>query len=300
MSTTDTKQVSAYASVALLDAWTDFFLSRQAMNCSLFTLIFYQRHAGRFLKWIEQQGVTEPSEVTGRYVRQYLAQLADSGKQDTTLHDHARAIKTLLRFWHMEGYIANPVTFDMPKLSKKRLPVLTAEQLKQILQRCNIRDKALVMFMADSGVRRAELLRLNWSDVDMQSGRVRVIAGKGRKDRTAVIGARTRRALLAYRRTLSDRAGALFQTEHEPQHRLTTGGLLAIFARLRKQTGIRVTAHCLRRTFTILSLRAGMNPLHLQHLGGWESLTMVDHYAQLEDVDLLAEHKAHSPIDNLK
>jgi hypothetical protein len=43
-----------------------------------------------------------------------------------------------------------------------------------------------------------------------------------------------------------------------------------------------------------------MNPLHLQHLAGWESLEMVQHYAQLEDIDLLAEHKAHSPVDRLR
>jgi len=38
-----------------------------------------------------------------------------------------------------------------------------------------------------------------------------------------------------------------------------------------------------------------MNPLHLQNLGSWEGLDMVEHYAQLEHIDLLREHKAHPP-----
>ncbi len=42
-----------------------------------------------------------------------------------------------------------------------------------------------------------------------------------------------------------------------------------------------------------------MNALHLQNLGGWAGLDMVQHYAQMVDEDLLAEHKAQSPIDNL-
>jgi hypothetical protein len=42
-----------------------------------------------------------------------------------------------------------------------------------------------------------------------------------------------------------------------------------------------------------------MNPLHLQNLGSWESLDMVEHYAQLEHIDLLREHKAHPPVDSL-
>lgn len=135
----------------------------------------------------------------------------------------------------------------------------------------------------------------DWGDVDLETGLVRVKQGKGRKDRSAVIGAKTRRALLAYRRTLTDRDGVLFQTETGT--RFTGNGIMMLFRRLSKRTGIHITAHSLRRTFAILSLRAGMRPLHLQNLGGWASLDMVEHYAQMVDEDLLQEHKAHSPID---
>jgi len=179
------------ASVALIDAYTDFILSRQAMNCTPATLEFYKYTAGAFLSWIEQNGVTEPREVTARYVRQYLALLRDRNKKDTTLHANARAIRTLLRFWHVEGYTPAHVKFDMPKLAKKRLPVLTAEQVKTVIRACNVRDKALILFMVDSGLRRSEVCTLNWADVDMSNGLIRVRQGKGRKDRSAVIGATT-------------------------------------------------------------------------------------------------------------
>jgi len=84
------------ASVALTDAYTDFILSRQAMNCTPATLEFYKHTAGAFLSWIESQGVTQPEGVTARYVRQYLAPLLANGRKDTTLHANARAIRTLL------------------------------------------------------------------------------------------------------------------------------------------------------------------------------------------------------------
>jgi len=152
--------------------------------------------------------------------------------------------------------------------------------------------------MVDSGLRRAEVIAVNWGDVDMQSGLVRVRRGKGKKDRSSVIGATTRRALLAYRRTVSNTDNMpLFQTREG--NRFASDGFIQIFNRIKKHTGIHVSPHVLRRTFTILSLRAGMNALHLQNLGGWASLDMVQHYAQMVDEDLLAEHKAHSPIDNL-
>jgi integrase len=188
----------------------------------------------------------------------------------------------------------------MPRVAKKRLPCLTAEQLKTVLAACKKpRDKALVLFMADSGLRRAEVIALNWGDFDIMSGLVTMKRGKGGKARSAVIGETTRRALLAYRRTLESPANdaPLFQSRYGMH--FTGPGFLIIFRRLSKRCGIHVTPHALRRTFVILSLRAGMDVLHLQAMLGHASLDMVQHYAQMIDDDLLQSHHAHSPIDNL-
>lgn len=134
----------------------------------------------------------------------------------------------------------------------------------------------------------------------MQSGLVIVRQGKGKKDRSAVIGAKVRRALLAYRRTRSTIVDntPLFQTKTGA--RFTPGTFIRIFTRLTKATGIHVTAHALRRTFAILSLRAGMSPLRLQNLGGWASLDMVEHYTQMADDDLLKAHRQFSPVVRLR
>ena len=202
----------------------------------------------------------------------------------------------MLRFWHREGY-AEAVTFDMPRIVKKRLPRLTADELRQIVKACNVRDRAIVLLMADSGLRRGEVCALDWSDIDMGTGAVTVRRGKGRKPRLSRIGATTRRALLAYRRTLADRDGVVFQSRKGG--RLTGTGMLLIFRRLSRVTGIHVTPHALRRTWAILSLRAGMDPLHLQALGGWTDLEMVSYYASLEDEDILQAHAQHSPVDRL-
>jgi integrase len=61
--------------------------------------------------------------------------------------------------WHNESYTSTLVKFELPKLAKNRLPVLTADELRQIVKECNVRDKAIVLFMADSGLRRAEVWR---------------------------------------------------------------------------------------------------------------------------------------------
>jgi integrase/recombinase XerD len=221
------------------------------------------------------------------------------GLKDNSVHDHARAIRTLLIFWHDEGYIVQRVKFEMPKLFHKRLLVLTPEQLQVLLKACSVRDKAIVLLLVDSGLRRFETANLNRGDVDFHTGLVRVRSGKGRKDRSTVIGATTRRALLAYRRTLVHRDDRDPLIQSRDGQRLSGNALLTMCRRLTKRTGIKVTPHALRRTFAILSLRSGMSPLHLQALGGWEGFDMVKHYAQMVDDDLLQAHTEHSPIDNL-
>ena len=301
MSQNNADQFLSLASLNLDDAYDDFILSRRAMQCSDATLQFYKFTAGKFVVRLKEQGLTLPREVSARHVREYLALMISQGKADTTLHDHARAIKTLLRFWHSENYTPAPVTFAMPKLAQKRLPSLSTEELEVIIKACtNARDKAIVLLMGDTGLRRSEVVALNWGDVDMSNGLVNVRRGKGGRARSTVVGAVARRQLLAYRRTLKNTAddAPLFQFKHGM--RLKAHTLHYLFTRLSKRTGIHVTAHAMRRTFVILSLRGDMDVLHLQAMLGHSSLEMVRHYAQLMDEDLIREHKAHSPIDNLR
>jgi site-specific recombinase XerD len=286
-------------SYKLQDAYTDFVLSRQAMRTSKATGEFYRYTAQIFCRWLEGQNITEPAEVTARHVRAYLAELVGRILSEWTCNGHVRAIKTLLRFWHAEGYMPSPVKFEMPKVSKKRLPVLSADEVTQVLEACSKREKAILLVMVDTGIRRAEAVALNWGDVETISGIIRVRSGKGGKARTVIIGAGTRRALLAYRRTQinTDDKAPMMQTDEG--QRFAGEGLYQLFKRLSERTGIKFSAHALRRTFAILSLRAGMSPLHLQALLGHESLEMVEHYVQMIDDDILEAHREHSPIDNL-
>ncbi len=281
-------------------AYDDFVLSRQAAGCAPTTLQFYEFTSGKFVAWLEARGIDSPEAVTVRHIREYLAELASRGTTDTTVYDHARAIRTVLIFWNDEGYTNERVKFAMPKVEKKRLLVLDADEVTRILNACEFkRDRAIVALMVDAGVRREEAAALNWGDVDFSSGIVHVKRGKGGKARTVIIGPTARRYLLAYRRELGnpESNAPLFMSRYG--ERMTGNSLMLLFRRLSKQTGIHVTPHSLRRTFAVLCVRAGMGLLHLQNLLGHESLEMTRHYVNLVESDLLESHKEHSPLDNL-
>jgi len=236
-------------------------------------------------------------EITTRLIRAYLAEMVNRGCGDSYIHGHARAIKTFVRFLQTEKYIAEQLIFQMPTIAKKRLLVLPAQDVKLIVEACiTSRDKALVLFMVDSGLRRGEVCSLNWRHINISNGVVLVERGKGGKARSVVIGVTTRRALLAYRRKVPHEDNdPLFQTKKGK--RLTPMGLRSVFVRLGKRTGIHITPHSMRRTFASLSVRAGMSLVHLQGLLGHSTLAMTRHYLQVLDDDLIAAHRSHGPID---
>ena len=142
---TDTKQKWALASYALNDAYTDFILSRQAMLCSPRTLSWYAFTLGKVIDWLVENGVTTPEEIQARHVRAYLSEMAVKGMSDSYINNHARAIRTMLRFLHEEKYIPEAVTFQMPAIAEKRLPVLSGEDVRRLVDACQRkRDKALM------------------------------------------------------------------------------------------------------------------------------------------------------------
>lgn len=281
----------------LRDAVEDFILSRHAIQCQPRTIQNYAYLLTQFAQWLEAQGVTTTTAITPRLVRAYLARFSD--KSDWTARTVATRLKTFLRFLHAEGYLPEPIPIDMPRLRERRLPFLTAEQVQRLLAFCNPREKAVVMLMVDSGLRRQEVCNLNRSDIDLKSGLVRVRQGKGRKDRITVIGATTRRALLRYWHTCPNQDEDAPAIQTDTGERLTGEGLRSLLRRLGERIGVHVTPHMLRRSFATLALKAGLDVITLQAMLGHSRLETTRNYVQWLEDDIL-EARKHSPIDRLK
>jgi integrase/recombinase XerD len=134
----------------------------------------------------------------------------------------------------------------MPRLEKKLLEALSPTDIHAILRSCiSERDKALCLFLLDSGVRASELVALNVGDIDLKTGVVLVRLGKGQKARNTYIGARTRKQVKRYwaeRRDTRAHTPA-FASEFKGA-RLRVDGLVQLMERLRERSGVRIcTAH---------------------------------------------------------
>lgn len=184
-----------------------FFLDCAARRLTCQSQEFYRFKLGVLLRWAEDQGLTDLGELDHRQLRRFLVDLSQRNYSDQYQHNIARAARAFFNFCVRDELLPRS-PFDkvqMPRLAQEALVALTDTEVQRILRASqHERDKALVLFLLDSGVRASELLALNIGDLDLTTGAVRVRQGKGRKDRATFVGARTRKQTARYLRLRLD------------------------------------------------------------------------------------------------
>ena len=268
------------------------------------TLEFYQQQLGPFLEYVAQYGVERPEELTARHIRTYLVALRDRKLSANSIHAAARAIRAFCNFMKNEDVIdKSPMDkVQMPRRSNRILPAFTHEEVEKLVKAStHARDRAMMLFLVDTGCRASEFIALNVGDIDLREGTVFVREGKGRKDRMVFLGVAARRELARYFRERGD------MWERDPlwislttSKRLTQSGLRILLRRVGKRASVdHCHPHTFRRTCAIWSLRAGMDIYRLQRLMGHSDLTMLQRYLAMAHDDVQEAHRKHGAVDSV-
>jgi integrase/recombinase XerD len=308
-----TNTISVAFEMTLEDLFQEFLLSREAAGASKRTVSWYTANIERFIDFCKGQGCYTITQVDSRVINLFLQRLRETpSKRDAKplsalyIHGYARTILTMFRYANDVGYIETVPKVMKPKLVQKKLPTLSVEEVQQILNAClNTRDKLLILLAVDSGLRLTEMASLKWKDVDMRTGRIEVLCGKGGKYRVSAIGKQTLRMMLKYNRELNiehprntDPDQHVFQTdEYAP---LGPRSIQSAFLRIKARSGVAFSPHALRRTFAKMSAKSGMNILIIQQLMGHNHVETTRKYIQqLDDEDILEGHRSFGVVDHL-
>jgi integrase/recombinase XerD len=160
------------------------------------------------------------------------------------------------------------------------------------------RDRAIMLFLLDTGVRAGELVAINLGEINPITGEVLISHGKGRKPRTAFIGIKSRKAIRAYLKQRRDTSPALWVAKGG--ERLTYWGLKMIMKRHATLAAVRTPEiHAFRRWFALTCLRAGVDAYSLQELMGHADLQILRRYLKQTYQDFRGAHNRASPVDNL-
>lgn len=113
---------------------------------------------------------------------------------------YAHKTNTALGLERWTEYRGEPIKFGRQKKPRTIIKetLSEAEITRMIMNAKNLREEAIISLLAYSGLRNGEICRLKMSDVDFGSGTVRVICGKGLKDRVCNVSTTCVRTLLSY------------------------------------------------------------------------------------------------------
>lgn len=289
---------------ALADALALFLLDCQSRRLTASTLTTYDNKISLFITWLTDNGVTDLDAITSAHIKRYMVHLQAKGLTDHSQHDYLRPVKTWLAYCVRDELLErSPFTkVKMPKIAETLPVILTDDEIRRALQCIKVqRNRLIIRFILDSGVRASELLALNVADVDIATGVVTVVRGKGQKSRLTAIGAITRKEVkrhLLGRQSPGDKEpliGALGDG-----HRLTLIGLMSAFKKMQRETGLdQLTAHTLRRTMATRSLAGGMDAYILSQMLGHADLQMMRRYAAMNKETVQAQVEKFSVVDNL-
>lgn len=258
------------------------------------TLSSYKRDLNAFAGWLktQQPAVMQWANVDSQHLRAWTAYGFRQGKSPRSLSRALSSTRSFFKYLAREKHVTrNPADGVSAPRGNKRLPgTLDADTMGRMLSiegddPITCRDRAIMELFYSSGLRLAELVALDPTDIDMADRTVRVM-GKGSKERIVPVG---RKAIAALQQWLAQRAAfasvdetALFVSQRGSRisHRNVQNRLLH-WARVQ---GIdsRVHPHLLRHSFATHMLESSRDLRGVQELLGHADIGTTQIYTHLD------------------
>jgi len=252
-------------------------------------------------------GVVDAGKVDIHVVRAYLASLAQDRKK-SSIGRKLAALKGFFRYLVTTKRLdKDPLLLVNSLKQEKPLPqFLTVDDAFQLLEAVKVennfdlRDRAVLEVFYSTGIRVSELVGLDWADIDVQLGIVRVV-GKGSKERIVPIGAVALKALDSYADSVRLQWQVACRGEspvflNHRGRRITTRSVARIVEKHLKLAGIAIKMgpHGLRHSFATHLLNGGADLRVIQELLGHVSLSTTQRYTHLNLDQLTAVYdRAH-------
>jgi integrase/recombinase XerC len=245
-----------------------------------------------------------PGDADHLLIRGFLAELHRRGLSRASTARKLSGLRTFFQWLCREGRLeANPARVLATPRRERRIPaVLDEEQVARLLDVPgegleSVRGRALLELLYATGIRCAELVGLDVSEVDLEARMVRVL-GKGRKERIVLFGAPAREAVRAWlleRSRLKPRTDALFVNARGG--RLSDRSVRAFVARRVRQAALerRCSPHTLRHSFATHLLTRGADLRAIQELLGHASLSTTQRYTHVDTRHVLEVYKRAHP-----
>lgn len=290
----------------LLEAELNQFLAylKTQKQLSPLTLKNYQRDLVEYTDWLDKARVDSWKRVTPNHVREYIAQRHMNGLSAKSLQRHLASQRSFFNFLLKEQMLpSNPAKGIRAPKQKKKLPAtVDVDQMNQLLNitgkdPISIRDKAMMELFYSSGLRLAELVAMNLSDINLQDATAEV-TGKGNKTRLVPVGRKAIEALknwIKLRVTLAnEEEQAVFISNRGKRISPRTVQQRLKIRASQQATGQNIHPHLLRHSFASHMLESSQDLRAVQELLGHADISTTQIYTHLDFQHLAQVYdKAH-------
>jgi integrase/recombinase XerD len=214
------------------------------------------------------------------------------------------ALRALLRFLHLRGYLPTAVAEAVPAVAGWHRPslarALRPADIALLLQGCGRdtatgrRDYAVLILLARMGLRAGEVAALSVDDVDWRDGQI-LVRGKGHRHELLPLPVDVGQALAAYCRHDRPRGGhrGLLLLARAPYTGLTAATVSATVGRACARVGLpRAGAHQLRHAAATALRRAGASPLEVGQVLRHSHPGTTARYGSIDVAELVAVTQA--------
>ena len=264
-----------------------FIAAKRIEGCSERTLNYYETTIKTMVDKLSKKETED--------LRNYLSEYQSKNNCSKVTIDNVRRILSSFFAWlEDEDYIMkSPVRrIHKVKATQTVKETYTDEELEEMRDACvEIRDLAMVDFLASTGVRVGELVNLDRVDIDMQE-RSCIVLGKGGKEREVYFDARTKIHLQNYLNSRTDNNPALFVSLLRPYDRLKISGVEIRLRELGNRINIKkIHPHKFRRTMATKAIDKGMPIEQVQVLLGHRKIDTTLQYAMVNQNNVRNSHK---------
>ena len=281
-----------------------FLLQKQVNGCSPRTVAVYKWWLDRLAAVVPDTSAVDPAALTA-----FFAGLRERGVSPSTVHQAFRTFRTFTRWLMATGALRRNPLDGLAIRTPKTLPAVpTEDELSVALRACpdspeGMRNYALILVIADAGLRASEALHLLLEDWRPHDRSLFVRSGKGARDRVVFVGATTARALKAWLSVHPQPGPEAWLYCKRDGRSLTNRGLITVLHRLSARAGLpsdrRLHPHSLRHLAATAWLRNGMGLDQVRRLLGHSSLTTTLRYSSLVSADLQQAHRDAGAIERM-
>jgi integrase/recombinase XerC len=265
----------------------------------------YARDLTALVRFCDAAGVAEWRALDSQHLRLFAARAHAAGLAPRSIQRRLSAVRSFLRFLIREQVLgANPAQdVRAPKLARRLPETLDADQMARLLALPEggtlvVRDQAMMELLYSSGLRLAELIGLDVSDIDLKDRTVRV-QGKGNKARIVPVGRMAAAALerwLAQRGGLaSSRSAALFVGRRGERLGARAVQVRVAYWARRQGLPMHVYPHLFRHSFASHLLESSGNLRGVQELLGHADIATTQIYTHLDFQHLARIYDATHP-----